>query len=183
MTAFKHSVFLALIGIGVIASSMATGDSPWLEITSLPFFRFPASTGVETYQVVRSQNEWKSLQPLKSNVSPGLGSSSPGVDFEKHTLLVVSLGTRPSGGYSANIIYARDDGEVIHVSVLEIRPGRTCATTSMLTHPTAAALIPRTDKAVRFEIESADTDCESFRSSVGSQSSNNRVWTPPSSTR
>jgi hypothetical protein len=37
-----------------------------------------------------------------------------------------------------------------------------------LTFPETAVLIPRTDKAVRFEIESADLDCRSLRNGVGS---------------
>jgi hypothetical protein len=168
MTIFKHSVLLALIGIGAIASVSATADSPWLEITSLPLFRFPLSAHAETFQVVRSHDEWKALQTSQSNPSAALGSPFPIVDFAKYTLLLVSLGTKPSGGYTAIIRDARDDGEVIRVSVVEIRPGRTCATISTLTYPTTAALIPRTDKAVRFDIVSADMDCESLRRSAGS---------------
>src|SRR5471030_75420 len=98
MTIFKHSVLLALIGIGAIASVSATADSPWLEITSLPLFRFPLSAHAETFQVVRSHDEWKALQTSQSNPSAALGSPFPIVDFAKYTLLLVSLGTKPSGG-------------------------------------------------------------------------------------
>ena len=57
----------------------------------------------------------------------------------------------------------------IHVSVLEVRPrGPACAVTTEISYPTTAVLIPRTDKAVRFEMASADLDCTSFRSGVGS---------------
>jgi hypothetical protein len=168
MTIFKHSVLLALTGIGAIASVCATAESPWLEIISLPLFRFSPSARGETFQAVRSQGEWRALQTPQSNPGAAPGSPVPIVDFAKYTLLLVSLGTKPSGGYAAIIRDARDDGEVIRVSVVEVRPGRTCATTSVLTYPTAAALIPRTGKAVRFEIVSADTDCESLRRSAGS---------------
>jgi PrcB C-terminal len=170
MTTFTRFVLLALIGIGATVSSLAAGDTPWLEITSLPSLRYPAST-METFRVVRSLGEWNALwQPSVSNPSsmPRRESWPIDVDFTKYTLLLVALGTRPSGGFTVTIRDARDDGTVVHVSVLEVRPrGPDCAVTAALTYPTTAVLIPRTDKAVRFEIESADLDCRSFRSPVG----------------
>lgn len=161
MTTFTRLVLVGVIGAGTIVSSLAAGPSVWLKITAVPELGMLAQ--VEEYRVVRSLKEWNALSPNARQESTRID-----VDFTKYTLLVAALGTRPSGGYTVTIRDARDDGTVVHVSVLEVRPrGPDCAATALLTYPTTAALIPRTEKAVRFEIESADLDCKSFRSSVG----------------
>lgn len=158
-------VLIALFGVSVVASALDTEPTGWLKITSLPGVGYPGQ--MESFRVVRSLKEWNDLwQPSDSN--PRRESWPIDVDFTKYTLLLVALGTRPSGGYAVAIQDARDDGTVVHVSVLEVRPrGPECAATALVTHPTTAVLIPRSDKAVRFEIESADLDCSSFRHSAG----------------
>jgi PrcB C-terminal len=171
MTTFTRLVLVGLIGAGAASSVLATGDTPWLEITSTTSLLYPRFY-TETFRAVRSQKEWTALwQQARSNPSgyPDPASiSSPGVDFTKYTVLVAALGTRGSGGYTVTIRNARDDGAVIHVSVLEVRPrGPACAVTTEISYPSTAVLIPRTDRAVRFEMASADLDCTSFRSGVG----------------
>jgi hypothetical protein len=161
MTTFIRLVLIGVIGSSTIVSSLAAGPNVWLKITALPEAGFLRQ--VEEFRVVRSLKEWNAL-----NLNSRQESTPIDVDFTKYTLLVAALGTRPSGGYTVTIRDARDDGSVVHVSVLEVRPrGPDCTVTAILTYPTTAVLIPRTDKAVRFEIESADLDCSSFRSSVG----------------
>jgi PrcB C-terminal len=161
MTIFIRRVLVGVIGAGTIASSLAAAPNVWLKITAVPELGILAQ--VEEFRAVRSLKEWNALTPDSRQAIIPID-----VDFTKYTLLVAALGTRPSGGYTVTIRDARDDGTVVHVSVLEIRPrGPDCAATALLTYPTTAALIPRTDKAVRFEIESADLDCRSFRTSVG----------------
>jgi len=174
MATYMRFDLIALFGVSVVASALAAGSSGSLKITSLPGLGYPGQTvHTESFHVVRSLKEWNDLS--LSSVSNGSSTSREqsltiDVDFAKYTLLLVALGTRPSGGYAVTIQDARDDGTVVHVSVLEVRPrGPECAATAIMTHPTTAVLIPRTNKAVRFEIESADLDCRSFRSSVGSR--------------
>ena len=163
LTIFIRLVLVGAIAAGSIVSSRAAAPNLWLKITAAPELGLPAQ--VEEFRVVRSLKEWNALHPNSRQESTPID-----VDFTKYTLLVAALGTRPSGGYTVTIRDARDDGTVVHVSVLEVRPrGPDCAATALLTYPTTAALIPRTDKPVRFEIESADLDCRSFRSSVGSR--------------
>jgi hypothetical protein len=155
------ALLVGVIGSSTIVSSLAARPNFWLKITALPELGFLGQ--VEEFRVVRSLKEWNALNPTSRQESTPID-----VDFTKYTLLVAALGTRPSGGYTVTIRDARDDGTMVHVSVLEVRPrGPDCTATALLTYPTTAALIPRTDKAVRFEIESADLDCRSFRSSVG----------------
>jgi PrcB C-terminal len=168
MTTFTRLILVGLIGAGATVSVVAEGDTPWLEITSTTSLLYPRFY-IETFRAVRSQKEWKALwQQSDHSGNPNPDSTSPGIDFTKYTVLIAALGTRGSGGYTVTIRNARDDGAVIHVSVLEVRPrGPACAVTTEISYPSTAVLIPRTDRAVRFEVTSADLDCTSFRNGVG----------------
>jgi hypothetical protein len=163
-------VLVGLTGVCATVGPLAAGDTFWLEITSITSLRYPRFY-TETFRVVRSQQEWKALwQPAVSNPSSNLGpeGASPDVDFSKYTVLIAALGSRGSGGYTVTIRNARDDGTVIQVSVLEVRPrGPACAVTTEISYPATAVLIPRTNKPVRFEMASADLDCTSFRGGAG----------------
>jgi hypothetical protein len=169
MAPFMRLGLVALVGVGALASALAAGSTFWLKITSVPELGYLEQT--ESFHVVRSLKEWNDLRQASvsnQNPNPRRESWPIDVDFAKYTLLLAALGARPSGGYTVTIRDARDDGTVVHVSVLEVRPrGPECTATAIMTYPTTAVLIPRTDKAVRFEIESADLDCRSFRSNVG----------------
>jgi hypothetical protein len=162
MTNFAHLVLLGILGS--CASALADSDKGRLDITPISSLRYPRFD-IETFRAVRSLTEWKALwQPYV----PGPESTSSDVDFTKYTLLIAALGTRGSGGYTVTIRDAVDDGPMIHVSVLEIRPrGSGCAVTTEISYPVTAVLIPRTAKAVWFEVKSADLDCTSFRNRAG----------------
>jgi hypothetical protein len=168
MTTLSRFVRVALLGTGVSVSPLAVAETSWLQVTSLPTLRDPGSHA-ETLRAVRSQKEWSALwQPFDANSSSKPRTVPFEVNFAKYTVLLAALGTRPSGGYTVIIRNARDDGTVIHVSVLEVRPrGKNCAVPTELTYPTTAVLIPHTEKAIRFEMASADLDCTSYRSIIG----------------
>jgi hypothetical protein len=164
MTSSAYSVLLALLISCATTSALADGDKGHLEITPTGSLRYPRFEN-ETLRAVRSLAEWKALwHPY----NPGSESTSPDVDFTKYTLLIAALGTRGSGGYTVTIRNAVEDGPMVHVSVLELRPhGPGCAATTEISYPTTAVLIPRTAKTIWFEVKSADLDCTSFRNRVG----------------
>jgi hypothetical protein len=160
---------------------LAAADAGWLQVTPYSGWGFPAqSYGLanESFQTVRSQQEWDELLP-QLGARPSQGNiHAPEVDFEKLTMLVAALGTRPSGGFAVLIEGAFDDGRMIEVYVLELRPGPHCAVTTGITHPVAIALIPRRDRPVRFHIDTADVNCEATRSAPDSRLSNKRSRGP-----
>ena len=174
---------LRLVVALAVVPPVALADASWLMVTPYPRWSGRSlELRTETFRAIRSQQGWDDLWRLAAlNPSPQADQSfpPPDVDFAKTTILVAALGTRPSGGYSVIIQSAFDDGAVIHVYVLEVRPtGPDCMAVSAITHPVSLALIPRSDRQVRFEISTADLDCKANRSVLADRSSNNR-WRGP----
>ena len=175
--------FSALVVALAIVPPLASADASWLVITPYPSWSGRSLVlSTETFCAIRSQQGWDDLWRLAApNPSPQADQSipPPDADFTKTMILVAALGTRPSGGYSVIIQSAFDDGAVIHVYVLEVRPtGPDCMAVSAVTHPVSIALIPRSDRQIRYHISAADLDCKAERSVVDGRSSNNR-WRGP----
>jgi hypothetical protein len=66
------------------------------------------------------------------------------IDFGSHSLVVVALGERPTGGYWAQIEGVQVAGNTLYVQAVANRPGSDEMTTQALTHPYAAAVVPKT---------------------------------------
>jgi hypothetical protein len=179
----RRVLFLALVVALATVPPLASADSSWLLVTPYPRWSGRSlELHAETFRAIRSQQGWDDLWRLAAP-NPSLQADqsipAPDVDFTKTVVLVAALGTRPTGGYSVIIQSAFDDGAVIHVHVLEVRPtGPDCTAVTVITHPVSIALIPRSDRQVRFEISAADLDCKANRSVVDGRSSNNR-WRVP----
>ncbi len=83
----------------------------------------------------------------------------PKIDFGQKMVLADFLGTRSSSGYIIEISDVKVSDSILEVSVLESTPGRNCLTTQALTQPFHVALIPRWEKAIRFNTSRTVTDC------------------------
>lgn len=182
-TDMRRLHFLALMVALATVPPLASADSSWLLVA--PYARWSGRSlelRAETFRAIRSQEGWDDLWRLAAPNPLAQADQSipaPDVDFTKTLVLVAALGTRPTAGYSVIIQGALDDGAVIHVYVLEVRPnGPDCIAATVITHPVSIALIPRSDRQVRFEISTADLDCKANRSVVDGRSSNNR-WRGP----
>src|SRR5262245_10653403 len=75
----------------------------------------------------------------------------PDVDFGSTMVVGIFLGSRPTGGYSAEIVGAEPDGNTLVVKYKETRPGRGVMTTQVLTAPFHLVAVPKFDGQVRFE--------------------------------
>jgi hypothetical protein len=75
----------------------------------------------------------------------------PAVDFQHHSVIVVSLGLRSSGGSNASMELASVDGSKAHIIVTELAPGAQCVVTLEVTHPTFTALTPSPLHEASFE--------------------------------
>jgi PrcB C-terminal len=125
-----------------------------------------AGSEKRSFNVVRSQSEWSTYwEPFFKSRSEVAATTpyppipEPPIDFDKHTLLVVRAGMKPTGGYTIEFSSVRDYGEMLVVSLLETVPGRSCGVTETLTYPTAAALITRTTKEIEFEVSTTTHEC------------------------
>ena len=107
--------------------------------------------------VLRTRPEWEAAWKTLASAQPT--PPLPAVDFGREMVLVVSSGTRPTGGWSITIERVERVGEALHVSVLETSPGRYCMTAQVLTHPAAAVAVPRFAGPVTFSRRSVVRDC------------------------
>jgi hypothetical protein len=101
------------------------------------------------------QQTWTALWSRHS--SP---PSVPAVDFGADAVVLVAMGTRPSGGHAIRIDDVSRSGDVIYVRVTQSSPGPTCITTAALTQPADAVVVPGGRGAeVRFVERTAREDC------------------------
>jgi hypothetical protein len=109
--------------------------------------RGPMSAIIDSKEVVaRSDAEWKTLWQESGSAQP-----LPAVDFSKEMVAAVFLGSRPTGGYSVEIVGARLEGEVLIIDYAERRPGRAEIVTQVLTSPFHMVRLPAHKGPVRFQ--------------------------------
>jgi hypothetical protein len=86
----------------------------------------------ERLEAIRDQTAWEKFWKLHAGDSE---TPVPGVDFEAKMVIVVHLGTRNSGGYSALIARLEHTDMGLNVHYNEIMPGPDCPVTLALTQP------------------------------------------------
>ena len=87
---------------------------------------------------VQSAAEWNTLW------SQHAGDRAKGpVDFTKEMVLAVFLGTRPTAGFSVEIVGAREEGATLIVSYRETRPQPGSVAAQVLTSPYHLVAVPK----------------------------------------
>ena len=100
----------------------------------------------EPYQaVVRTQAEW-----LKIWQRHGSGQPAPVIDFEARMVVGVFLGSRPSAGYSVEIVEIRKADSGLVVEYRESRPAPDRMVAQIVTAPFHLVSLDRQDGAVTF---------------------------------
>ena len=66
------------------------------------------------------------------------------IDFDRHQVVILSLGECPTGGFWGHIDGVQRVGDVLYVQARVNQPGDDQAVTQAITHPFAAAVIERT---------------------------------------
>lgn len=109
--------------------------------------------------VVRDSVTWAALWPrIVGSHSPR--PPLPAVAFADEMLIVVSMGTRSSGGYITMIDSIGVTSDTLRVFVREQSPGPRCGTTAALTAPAALARLERSELPVTFATRETVRDCE-----------------------
>jgi hypothetical protein len=96
--------------------------------------------------VVRNMDAWNVLWKSHTNAP-----TVPRVDFTKDMVVAVFLGTRPSAGFSVEILRARRDGGELVIEYAESRPAPGGVAAQLLTAPAHIVTVPRHNGPVRFE--------------------------------
>ena len=87
--------------------------------------------------IVRSADEWRTLWTAHST------ERIPTIDFSRFVVAGVFLGTRPTAGYTVEIVRVRQEGTVTTVEYREQRPASDAFTLQVLTQPFHLVRIPR----------------------------------------
>jgi hypothetical protein len=90
--------------------------------------------------IARSTDEWRMLWNAHSS------EAAPAIDFSRFVVAGVFLGTRPTSGYTAEIVRVNNQGGVTTIEYREQRPGAGEITLQVLTMPFHLVRIPRTER-------------------------------------
>lgn len=106
-------------------------------------------------------HDWREWEAQWHRITAGHGNppGPPPVEFTTQMVLLAAMGSRPTGGYAVTIERASEERDAIVVSVTFTAPGPTCGATAALTQPADLAMIPRSDKPVRFIVDRQVRDC------------------------
>ena len=95
----------------------------------------------------RSAAEWATLWNLHAGER-----TRPNVDFSRDVVVAVFMGTRPTAGFSVEIVGVRQEGPALIVSYKETRPAPDALAAQVLTSPFHIVAVPRGSTTdVRFE--------------------------------
>lgn len=89
--------------------------------------------------------------------------SVPKIDFERYTLVIVSLGQKPNPGYSVEVIGAIEYKSEVVVRIVEHFPSLGRMYAQVIVYPYDVALIPVAGKQITFESSRATGDPERIR--------------------
>ena len=94
-----------------------------------------------------SVEEWSRLWTLHAGER-----TRPNVDFSREVVVAVFMGTRPTAGFSVEIVRVREEGPALVVTYKETRPAPDALTAQVLTSPFHIVAVPRGSTTdVKFE--------------------------------
>lgn len=107
-----------------------------------------AQSGIDEARqaVVRTAAEWDTLWRAHAADRP-----RPSIDFAKEMVVGVFLGSRPTAGYTVEIVGVREEGGALIVQYREGVPPSGSMTAQILTMPYAIGAVPARPGEVRFE--------------------------------
>lgn len=115
--------------------------------------KVPASTGggpaAPAQRIVRDAKEWEALwKQVNSHRTPA--SKAPAVDFGKEMIAFAALGSKPSGGWTVEIVGARVEEGKLRILYAEKGPPGKAATAAVLTSPWHAVVLAKSDLPVEW---------------------------------
>jgi len=117
-------------------------------------------SGIDTRErrVVDNANDWQAIwRRIAQNQQPE--PAPPTIDFNSDVVVLASMGTQSSGGFSVAIEGVYRTADKLYVVVREASPGKNCMTTAALTAPVAAVRMQRTGLPVEFLEHKTTQDC------------------------
>lgn len=109
-------------------------------------------------RVIRDSNAWQSLWTEAFRQQQPV-PQTPAVDFSRDMVLLVAIGSRPSGGYAVSIDSVVQYQGGLVVEATERMPGRSCITTAVLTSPAVGIRVPIATGEIRFRRQQRAVEC------------------------
>lgn len=158
------AVAFALLGCACVNPEVSTSppaaDIAIVRLRPEPYsFTFVSGFDKPARLVIRDAANWEAVwaETFKNGSAPPI----PAIEFSREMVVLVALGSHPSGGYGILIDGAAETGtNTVAVTVRSISPGPKCAVTQAFTQPVDIARLPRRDGVVRFVERSELTACE-----------------------
>lgn len=136
---------LSVIGVSLLMSFCMSGA--WaggghscgkLSVETLTSGAYNQSVTERRYVLARNEAELEALEEL-------VGTSFD-VDLTETMVLGAFMGQRNTGGYSIEVINARETDDALHVKVRLTSPGPGCGVTTAITSPYEVVALPSVDK-------------------------------------
>ena len=120
--------------IGVLLAAILQASVPMRSLDK----GISSQIDVARQAAVRSDAEWNMLWSQHAG-----DRARPAVDFNREMVLAVFLGTRPTAGFSVEIVGAREDSGALVVSYRESRPPAGIVTAQVLISPYHFVAVPK----------------------------------------
>ncbi len=112
--------------------------------------------------VITSQEDWESFynQPLAyMSFLDGNTPTAPVLDFENYQVLAGGLGVHGAGGTLLVVDKVQELDHSIAVHVLIVRPSSNCLLPMVISFPSTAILVKKTDKPFTFSVSQLINEC------------------------
>jgi hypothetical protein len=135
---------VTIAALCLAAALQAAGSTPAQPMRTI---EKGADSAVESARqaIARTPEEWARLWHQHSWDRP-----TPTVDFAHEMVAGVFMGTRPTAGFSIEIVGARQEQGTLVVEYRETRPGRDTITAQVITAPYHLVAIPQFTGTVTF---------------------------------
>ena len=143
----SSSLTAGLAIVTLLGCTSATGAAP-LTLRSLAKGGF-SGIGEARQEVIKDKAAWEKLWTEHSKPTRS-ASPPPDVDFSKEMVIVATLGTKRTGGYSVEIVSAEPAGRKLRVAVKRASPPPGALAIQALTAPFHFVAVPRSDLEIEF---------------------------------
>jgi len=154
----KTAAAAALCTLGfstaIASADEEPGANPWRVIETGVYSNIEDASQ-KVIQTRQAWNSWWSRHDTTIEIVDGkeLLPEAPAVDFEKETVIIATMGARPSGGYSIKFTNIRYDGEDVVATLKTSSPDPDGMVITVITAPYAIIAIPKHEGQVTFEFD------------------------------
>ena len=147
------------VGIGLALACLvlcvAANGAQSLSIRSLKKGAFSGIREAKQ-EVVKNADAWEKLWKQHSTAA-GSSDKIPTVDFSKEMVVVATMGTKRTGGYTIEIVDVEAKDKTLRISVKKTSPPPDAMTIQALTAPFHFVAVPKSDLKTEFvEVKPAE---------------------------